>query len=589
MWGICKESIVSGLETLIDQMQEDAIMMAQIAGDQILNLHDALMKFIRDDGNSEAIRSQFALNPGKLARLQNIWRDENTISGTYCVSLGELGQVYSKYSTDVNSEIIATIHDYMPQEWLDEPVCEVKIKVWLNEDGIIDKVTDENNSPFPLNVTDEHGKPVTIMLGFRRICAHCGKTLSRAVGCADEIVVALAGSPRAGKTSCLVAMISSLMEQSNLGIRLVPQSHDETWTSMEKEIESYQNCFKVTKTPDIQKEVPVYSMLIEIDDQKKGYNKTQKVLTVVDMPGEFWQVGEGLTEQFFVQYSGLYENIDCIWFVTSKATVRLSQAQNEIPDFIRRELSDQTSENADEIFKGNPANLEKNFRTLKAHFESKKKTMPPMLVVLSKPDFSVSDTDRESTGAYKLFPPENVVSQNAEDLSAVIQHVTEKDRTVRWQGVNEKALYDHARGVQDYIQDCNVQFLQAIENNCEDRFYTTVSAYGQPASEKGIGNPRKPTPYHELYPLLWTLAITGSTRVYHKCNWLTKGLFGNIKDTQETWEGVLFPYSKTKEIIANAKDKKKAEDYRSVYEDLKKNMFMREKKYSITTIEHKRG
>ena len=575
LWEICKEDIVSGLETLTDRMKGESFAADQDAENAISDLRDNLTVFIREGASAEEcelkekFKSLFALNPGNAARLRGARREENTIFGTYCVSLDELFQLYTYYSPKKINEMIIEIIGIVPKEWFDKPVCEKEIKVCLDANGAVDKVTDNNNIPFARG---------TKMLGFQRICPHCGRTLSRAVGRAEEIVVALAGSPRAGKSSCMVAMASSLIGQNNLGIRVVPLPHDDAWESMEEEIELYQKCRKVTKTPDVQKEVPSHSMLLEINDRVQ----TKRVLTIVDMPGEFWQVGEGLTADFFKQYSGLYENIDCIWFVTSKATVRLSQ--NQIPDHVRKNLNDQTSEDADVIFKANPSNLEKNFGTLKSHLDARGKPMPPTLVVLSKPDFMVSDIDEQITIDHCLFPQnEDVVSRNAEELSKLVRHDTS-----RLYGVNEIFLYRHSKDVREYIQDSNPQFLRAIENNCEDRFYAAVSAYGQPAVDNEMDY-RRPTPYHELYPLLWTLAITGGTKVYHKCSWLTTGVFGNIKDTQDTEEGVLFPHSQTEKIIASAKSRQKADDLGIVYNDLKSNLFMHGDEYAKTIIRHKRG
>ena len=320
-------------------------------------------------------------------------------------------------------------------------------------------------------------------------------------------------------------------------------------------------------------------MLLELNDKRK----TRRVLSVVDMPGEFWQTGKGLTAEFFHQYSGLYRNIDCTWFVTSKPTVRLSSS--EIPESEKERLIQDTSENAEVIYQASPTNLESNLSMLSSHLKSHGQKMPPMLVIVSKPDYIVSPVDEERTREYRMFPlDQDVVGASADDITSLIRHDNQQIY-----GIYVSSLFSHGKDVRDYILDCNSQFISAVEANCPDRFYVALSAYGQPALERESPIHRKPTPYHELHPLLWTLMITGCTRAFHNCNWITRNFLGRIVDNELTVEGVVFPYSKVQMMIDKAKDKQQKKDLEIIYKDLSNNLFMRNGKYTVSDIPHKRG
>ena len=591
MWSICKADILSGLTGLVWRMQEE---LGKKLGDEISDLRDNLISFINKVDNvedmadmktseeqeaaaasfriREQVKAAFALRPVDAAKAPGAKAQGNLIKVTYTVSLSKIVSLYLSCVSQKDRDDMDKIVLHIPDEWLLENLYAKDVILYLDDNGVLDKVTDLNNVPIQSG---------SVLLGFRRVCSHCGKLLSRAAGFAPEIVVALSGSPRAGKSSCMVAMISSLLDQMCPGIRIIPQPNDDVWNFMKTEVGFFSQCKKVEKTPNLQQEVPAYSVLLELNDQ----SKTKRVLTVVDMPGEFWQVGSGLTAEFFEQYSGLYRNIDCIWFVTSKATIRLSQS--EIPENKKQELISLTSEDAEVIYQANPTNLESNLNMLKKHLNSFKQDMPPVLVIVSKPDFIISTVDEEKTQDFRLFPlNQDVVGASAEDIASLIRHDNQ-----RIYGMYVSSLFSHGKDVRDYIYDCNSQFISAVESNCPDRFYVALSAYGQPALERESPIKKKPTPYHELYPLLWTLLITGCTRAYHNCNWITKNFLGRIVDNTPSLEGVVFPYSKVQQMIQQAqlKDKRRAEDLKIIYRDLSNNLFMRDGKYAVSDIPHKRG
>lgn len=573
MWSICKDDLYDGLDAVSRDIQQK---YENETAYEVADFFDALIKFLNDvefltvdtpvfKGETR-VNSFFSLNPINLKQLSSPVQNGNTVSGTYTITLKALITLYLNYGVGKNSRMGEIAQKLIVPNWLARPICEKQVIVYLDENGALDKVTDVNNVAFERD---------NVMLGSVRICPHCGRELSSASGRAEEIVVALAGSPRAGKSSCMVAMVNSLINGQLAGVKAVPDVQDRKWNALKVEIDNYQKCAKITKTPDKQTEVPAHSLLLQLQDREM----TKRVLTIVDMPGEFWQSGSGLTADFFSQYSGMYENIDCIWFVISKATVRLSQST--IPESVKGKLTGETSEDADVIQKASPFSLAANFDQLKRHLRAKVgRGIPPTMVIVSKPDFIVSDTDAEETRKYDLFPADAdmISSANMDDTTRIVKHEGQ-----RYYGVLERKLYMHSANVRNFVRATNPALLSAIEDNCEDRFYTSLSPYGRPASMDDWTE-ATPTPYHELHPLLWTLAITGASRIYHDCRWLKKNFLGYVTSREDTLEAVRFDYRR--ELAPPRKMTTGAKDFIAIQRDVSNNLLMHNGTFVHTVIEH---
>lgn len=569
MWSICHSKVKENIAGLFDELQNQY----DFDGDEISDIADGLtalvnMKETLIDVDTPSFRGDarinafFSLNYTNIKQLSNVTRDGLTITGTYTIPLGIMLYLFSKHAAGRGQNMDEAINKCIPPEWKTKPVYQEQVVVFFGENGVLDKVTDVHNVPF------SNGED---MLGFRHICPHCGRELSRAVGCAEEIVVALAGSPRAGKSSCMVAMVNSLLEDKCPGVRVVPIPQDRKWSALNSEVEHYRQCAKITKTPDNQTEVPSHSILIQMKDPAK----TKRVLTIVDMPGELWQAGNGLTSDFFAQYAGIYENIDCIWFVISKATIRMSQV-GEIPDEIKQDLILKTSEDVDVIKKANPANLMTNLNMIKSQLAARLgKPMPPTVVIVSKPDHFVSEIDKEKTHQFRLFPADtmDIAGYNAGDIVRVLR--SDSDRLY---GLNQMPICAHANDVRSFIEDINPAFLSAVEDNCQDRFYVALSPYGRPAVERGV-MAGAPTPYHELYPFVWTLAIMGGVKVYQNCCWLKRGFLGKIVDQEDTREAITFHYAQRNLPEGPGKQNQQVKDHNIVYGAISNNLLMNGRKY----------
>ena len=564
MWSICKSGLREQVKLRLEKLIKSPGDHSEHK-DDLNNLYNDLLGFIGQpfpeiesvDGKhpDARVNAFFGLNANNLRQLADYHREGNIVSGTYSVRLGTLLNLYMRWDMANYSGEVSLV----PKEWYSESMYEQELKAYFSENGVLDKVTDMENVPF-----SQDGQ----MLGFTHICPHCGYVLSRASGAAEEIVVALAGAPRAGKTACMVSMLSSLLNGACPGIRVVPMAHDDKWNDLNAEIEYFNKGMKVEKTPEKIEEVPAHSILVQLNDR----NRSRRVLTIVDMPGEFWQGSFGLTEDFFRKYAGIYENIDCIWFMISKSTIYLSQVSS-IPDYITDNLARYVSEDIGIIKESGPSQLSANLSMLKDQLQ---KPMPPIMVIVTKPDYSIFDLEDGKESVFKLFPEEamDVSSCNAEALLAVL-----KADSQRLHGLNQYPLCEHAANVRAFIQETCPAFLSAIEDNCADRLYTTVSPYGHPALERDDFAVAVPTPYHELYPFLWTLAIQGGLQIHQDCKWIKRNFLNKVVSEEHTREQLFYRYTNRKLIPGSNKERQAVEDRNLVYAAISNNLLMNGPKF----------
>lgn len=573
MWSICKDGLREALKARFKELIDTSGNHSANKED-LYDLYNDILGFILipepqlsevpNKNRESRINACFSLNPNNLKQLSNLRKEGSVAVGNYVIHFGTILNLYSRWNEAQYSI------DVVPKEWFSISIYEQPVKVFFSENGVVDKVTDMENVPFS---EGDH------MHGFTHICSSCGCVLSRASGTAEEIVVALAGAPRAGKTACMVAMISSLLNGGCPGIRVIPMAHDDKWSDLSREIEYYQQGMRVEKTPDRITDVPAHSLKVQLNDR----NHTQRVLTIVDMPGEFWQGTHGLTTDFFKQYAGIYENIDCIWFVISKATICLSNV-HMIPESVQDALLNFVSEDVGIIRDSAPQNLSANLSMLKTQLQH---PLPPTMVIVSKPDYSIGELDEEKTRQYKLFPPEtmDVPSSNGSELMQVLN----SDAT-RLFGMNQYPIYEHSNNVRQFIDDVCPSFLTSIESNCSDHFYAAVSPYGHPAADRDDLGCDVPTPYHELYPFLWALSIQGGLQVYQDCKWLKKNFFGKVVSDEHTRELVFFRH-KEQNLPAphGGKEKQLWEDRKLVNNAIRNNLLMNSRKYvPEVVINHER-
>ena len=522
-----------------------------------------LKKFIEDRKNSRKFyicgkdildtakeqRENGILKKGKLAsspiRLENVTEESSeessTVSGYYQLTLGDLAEKYiasdPKHQKE-NSELYSQYLAKYGADAKDDLVYRKKMNFIFKVSGvdssrILTGVFDENHVPFQTNNGEK--------LGMKRICSHCGRRLPAVLGLAPEIIVGLIGGPRAGKTSCMTAVIAALYNgnYSNLGLGLDVYTEDPSWISLKAEIDKYNANLKITKTDDHDVEVPSYSFLLSLG---KPPHKSNCVLTFVDMPGEFWQKdGTGITKEFYAKYSQLYNSIDCVWSVISTLSVNDVNLGDKSETAER--LKAETSEDEKIVANSSYIYLRNNFRNLQEHLKRGK--IPPTVILISKTDCAIQERQYEREAkAYRLFPVgEDVRYSNRKDVESVF--MPDDDFTL-----NGKEFFGFGRDARQYIGDKNPALLNAIEESCPDRFYVAMAAYGKKANEPTPGKAntpaysggQRPSPYHEIFPLLWTLCITGKLVMHHPCEHRTKGIFGGTKSVTKSSKSLLYDY-----------------------------------------------
>ena len=531
--------------------------------------------------------------------LENPRRQGKVLSGTFHLTLKWLLSEYRE-SEGVQNNEAAGMSEYIDnviEELGDRPVYDKEIRFFfdtIDGEDVLNYMTDASNDPF----TDDN----KVMRGYLRACPHCGYHISRAVGKAEEIVVALAGSPRAGKTSCLTAIASSLASSRyrDYGFTMEPFQFDRSWEDIKKEIEWFERGYAVTKTPLDLQAVPSYSFLIKYFDEKR-------VLTFVDMPGEFWQSGSGLTREFFVHYVELYRNIDCIWFFISKLMAYDVDLGDGELDW-QRELMSDSAEDGSLIRQGSAANLNANFTALKDFFDSYDVRMPPVAVIVSKMEMDLGQADRGLNQRYGVFPMSDGVpltngvgSENLKDIEKVMRKIGKNERAL-----DEKDYFVFANQVRKFLREVNLGVCYAIEQNCPRRSYIAMAAYGHPAAERsevssgafGSGTSNiaiKATPYHEFFPLIWTFAIMGVIGVVHPCvySWRA-GLLGR-RETERFEEVIRGFQCKTPKNEKKEEKRTAAQDDRALkLRDIGRNLLMTREKsdgvleFTETVIDHKK-
>lgn len=570
--------------------EEAAKNVAIILADEDVEWAESLEKFCRD---AEASKKAFIFSGVDIPpMLYDRTVSETVVSGIFTLNLRWLCEKYEE-------RFGKTIE--LDNTLLDEPVFSRYIKVsyeMVEGQHVLSCIMDERDDPF----TNQAGT----MLGFVRCCPE-GHTLSQSVGKAKEFVIGLAGSPRAGKTTCITAISRALRDgiyQQSFGLSMDVFMGDAQWKKLEEEIAKYRKGHAVEKTP-LDNDNLAYSILVRIGNARR-------VLTFVDMPGEFFarEDGSGFDKRWFTDYEGIYRNLDCIWLFVSKWTAYNITSLSEEKE---RELHKQTAEKTEQIIYGDAAHLNTKLRRISEAMRESGKKMPPIAVMLTKGDVDFGQADVSRVEKYNLFPvvdgclasPDSVSGANEEELEKVLGFSREHKRFI----LDEYEFWERASRVRKFFCDVNAgAFCAAIEDNCPRRTYISMAAYGHPAVNpegNADGEAIPPTPYHEMYPLLWTFAILGALPVEHPCEWYKENwLKKMVVDSKET---VCFAFSEAKldhmnyELKAARADggrkgkqilKNFNNDLYQAICDVASNLFLDEKgkeRFVVTRFNHKKG
>ena len=529
LWEICKERAAARAEELL--------------GDQRQDLAEGVARWCRDPNNKSFVfvggdlLNRIAAEPGRA--------NQTIVSGRFSLPLSWLLDEYARANRlDVNS-----IRAYLDPEEYYQEVYSGYMKVTyvvVDEQRVLTRLQDENNDPFTID---------GVKLGFRRCCPK-GHLLSPAVGKAKEYVVALAGSPRAGKTSCLIAITRALRDKLYPGMSLDSFYDDPQWEKIVKEIGKYKEGLPPDKTGLTDRDLN-YSILVKVGNAKR-------VLTFVDMPGELWQAdGTGFSTQFYTDYAGIYENLDCIWFFISKWTAYGSAATNLMEDNLKK-VEDLTAETKKQVEEGDAANLNANLSNLREQLNASGMPIPPIAVILTKGDVPITPEDWQHAKKFGLFPTADGALATPADVKGV--NSQELQKLFLCAGSGKAALLDEheywlrSKWVREFFRTVNGSSLsEAIEENCEKRTYISMAAYGHYAPKEDSDlKPIPPTPYHEMLPLLWTFAILGALPVKHRCEWYRHPLLGKPElvrkeDLTVTFSNARYDYLRSGQAAAGGK------------------------------------
>lgn len=184
-----------------------------------------------------------------------------------------------------------------------------------------------------------------------RRCA-CGRPLSHFTGTAKEIVIAMQGSSRAGKTTTMIAIEyllnnTIISPHSAISIEsklqgLDPDDEALIWVS--KQHRNYGEGRTVVKTKkDTKTEHLIYSFRLNV-------NGATYILTMVDMAGEIFDEKEVLSDEWLVGYRAIYTICDAVWTFIPYQT--LADVKLDWPFLLRhRRYYESQGENAEKTYR----------------------------------------------------------------------------------------------------------------------------------------------------------------------------------------------------------------------------------------------
>ncbi|MBR5094316.1 MAG: hypothetical protein IK095_04405 [Oscillospiraceae bacterium] len=538
---IAREEIVDRIGEIADRMGTGQVA----ASDTIGSVHNELCRYFYDKRRSGRL---FLFTPAQIRSAMGeslSMPSELEAQGVLQLTLSQAVQGFSGGGRDSAFEMAVSDMseqereafrqglDRLLQEHGNDPVFSKKIRVLFEragEDLVLDHIEDENGDPF----SDPDGK----MLGYLRACPHCGSPLGWAVGRGEEIVIALFGGPRSGKSSVLFSMIEALRSgrYADLGLRLRYFRGDDAMKEVERELASFTRGFVLNKTPvETRSNGGTLSLQVLAGEESR-------VLTFIDLPGEIWTSSGGALPELFVRTADILTHIDCIWLTVDKvAAYGLDQG-----------AADGATDDRTAFFRGNGGiELCIILAELKGRLIARGRKIPPVALIVSKADLILDEADRSSSNKYGLFP-------EGRDVCAEDQRETRSlflRRGDRPDGgslaLDEKPWSDMAGKVRRSLLErdaSNGHLLGAVERNCPYRTYISLSAFGHPVArrtepwtEPDFGprefearqEPVPPTPYHVLFPLVWTLAIHGAMPIRHRCTWRWRSLFQGLRQEDE--------------------------------------------------------
>lgn len=323
---------------------------------------------------------------------------------------------------------------------------------------------DDQGAEIPLELRN----PATGRRISGKYCPHCHQPMSDLAGIHHEVVVALAGAERIGKTAVATAAISCLLRPNPTGLKLLlPPDEDPKWSVFQEHcLRPYEQGRAVLKTHTGQSHAFSVTLTLRIplvQDRHRDVN-----LTIVDLPGEFFS--EVIQDQWFAQYGKLYQNASAIWFPTDLA--QLAQLLHPDPGY---------GYDGKQIAVDVPI-LRRNLNTLRQRLDTSGQEKP-FCIILNK-----SDMTAQTSGAGHLL-------YSTEDITP---------RYLSGSFLLEHSWCQLVANVRRYIQQTNASYLAVLEEAFPLRTFVALSAYGHPVDQH---TQQVNVPYNVAAPVIWSLAM----------------------------------------------------------------------------------
>ena len=366
------------------------------------------------------------------------------------------------------------------------------------------------------------------MIADQRHCPHCGGVMSYWAGRYPEVVLTVLGGPRISKSTALAACADvfvydraacAISWQSH-GVRTVDGSEvrekgDKSWIQFETDcLEPYSKNRKVaaTKTGNTEA-IPRFSVLVRIGQ------KTNLILTVVDLPGEYSLDRDrlGVSENIFTKYQEFYRNVDCVWYCTD--VVELKQLNVS-------EKQELNKYGYDEGRRLTPTDeLVARIRQLSALFRKD----VPVVFLLGK-----SDTVEAQGRIRSILYQDNYRPGASSDWLDI--------EGKRPPILRAKDFCDRAQQLRAYLVQQNARLIECFEEHFPVHTFLATSNYGHgfvdTEVEKGVPTGDK-RPFQTEAPFLWMLAMLGYLPVSEgNTEYYTVDREGRKDADQLTWENL---------------------------------------------------
>lgn len=364
------------------------------------------------------------------------------------------------------------------------------------------------------------------MIADQRHCPHCGGVMSYWAGRYPEVVLTVLGGPRISKSTALAACADVFIHDraacaiswESYGVRTVDggevrEKGDKSWIQFEANcLEPYSANRKVaaTKTGSMEA-IPRFSVLVRIGQ------KTNLILTVVDLPGEYSLDRErlGVSDAIFKEYQNFYQNVDCVWYCTDELELRQISIRDE-------DKADQAKYGYSAGRQATPTNeLIARMSQLATLFRPN----VPVVFLLGKSD-TIESQGRISSILYRDGYRPGATGDWLD--------VEGKQRTI----LRAKDFCDRAHQLRAYLREQNLRLIEQFETHFPVHTFLATSNYGHGFREDGTPTGEK-RPFQTEAPFLWMLAMLGYLPVSEgNTEYYTMNREGRKDADQLSWENL---------------------------------------------------